>query len=275
MQPISSPAFSATPGSIPSDWLHPDWPAPAHVHALHTTRQGGCSAPPWDSFNLGRSVGDDPAAVEANWRALARAVAGAGEQVRLPWLRQVHGTRVQVLDGNTPSGQEADACMTRSRHVACTVMAADCLAVLLTDQEGSCVAAAHAGWRGLAGGVLEEVVARLRATSPGSLALMAWLGPCIGPTAFEVGPEVRQAFIAQDAQADRHFAPGARPGKYLADLAALARQHLVRAGVTALYGNDSSADWCTVGAPLRFFSHRRDSVRLGSTGRMAASIWMA
>ena len=249
------------------DWLVPDWPAPPGVRALCTTRQGGVSRPPYDSFNLGRFVGDDPEAVHANWAAL-----GAAMGARAIYLRQVHGTALQSLDAHTPDGIEADACTATEPGVACIVMAADCLPVLFANASGTRVAAAHAGWRGLAAGVLEAALAPFEGASGDGV--IAWLGPCIGPTAFEVGPEVREAFCDQDAQAVRHFVPGTRAGKFMADLAGLARQRLQALGVRGLYGNDSSAPWCTVGNPSRFFSHRRDTPVLGTSGRMAACIWI-
>lgn len=277
------------PHDLPHDWLQPDWPAPAQVHALCTTRNGGVSAPPWDSFNLGRFVGDAPEAVAANWAALQQALSARGRPVRPVYLRQVHGTALASLDADTPDGDEADACATERPAIACTVMAADCLPVLFTNRAGTRVAAAHAGWRGLAAGVLEVAIQSFGAkantgqaqTAMESIAaaepqdLLAWLGPCIGPQAFEVGPEVRDAFCAQDHRAAACFQPHGRAGKLLADLAALARHRLRAAGVSALYGNDSSAAWCTVGNPSRFFSHRRDSPVLGTSGRMAACIWIS
>lgn len=273
---------------VPYDWLQPDWPVPARVHALCTTRSGGVSLPPYDSFNLGRLVGDEPAAVAANWAALQAVVSAGGGAVRPVYLRQVHGTAVQPLDTATPEGCDADACTTATPGVACTVMAADCLPVLFTNRAGTRVAAAHAGWRGLAAGVLEATTRSFRPETVDGKAraaienvatdapqeLLAWLGPCIGPQAFEVGPEVRAAFCAQDGQADAYFRPSGQAGKWFADLAGLARLRLRAAGVSALYGNDSSPAWCTVGNPSRFFSHRRDSARLGATGRMAACIWI-
>lgn len=274
---------------IPHDWLQPDWPAPAHVHALCTTRNGGVSAPPYDSFNLGRYVGDAAEAVAANWAALQAAVSAGGQPVRAVYLRQVHGTALATLHADTADGGEADACATASPGLACTVMAADCLPVLFTNRAGTCVAAAHAGWRGLAAGVLEVAirsfcdkavadqaqVAIENIVQEGPQELLAWLGPCIGPRAFEVGPEVRDAFCAQDHQAAAYFKPHGMSGKLLADLPALARHRLRAAGVNALYGNDSSAAWCTVANPSRFFSHRRDSPVLGTSGRMAACIWIS
>ena len=271
------------------DWLRPDWPVPAHVHALCTTRNGGVSAPPFDSLNLGHHVGDDPAAVRANWAVLQAALdAAAGRPVHLAWLHQVHGTVVQPLDCASVPGRDADACTTTLPGVACTVMAADCLPVLLTNRAGTRVAAAHAGWRGLAAGVLEAALQSFWQETPAGQApeaintvasqrgqeILAWLGPCIGPQAFEVGDEVRAAFCAQDPQAARHFRPQGRAGKWMADLAGLARQRLRAQGVTALYGNDGSTPWCTVANASRFFSHRRDSARLGGSGRMAACIWL-
>lgn len=271
--------------AVPHDWLQPDWPAPAHVHALCTTRNGGVSVPPYDSFNLGRFVGDDPEAVHTNWAALQAAASAAGQPVRLVYLRQVHGIDVQPLDCASPEGSDADACTTDIPGVACTVMAADCLPVLLTNRAGTRVAAAHAGWRGLAAGVLEAALQAFLPKSHTGQAqaaikkieqqeILAWLGPCIGPQAFEVGEEVRAAFCAQNPLAARYFLPHGSAGKWLADLAGLARQRLRAQGVTALYGNDSSPAWCTVGNPSRFFSHRRDNPVLGTSGRMAACIWI-
>ncbi|MES2685641.1 MAG: peptidoglycan editing factor PgeF [Pseudomonadota bacterium] len=263
------------------DWLIPDWPAPPGVRAVFTTRQGGMSVAPWDSMNLGDHVGDVPVQVAAN-RALLAQVTGA----RPVFLQQVHGTAVLPLDDDTPHGQPADAAVTSQRGMACTIMVADCLPVLLTDADGSAVAAAHAGWRGLAGhqgrGVLEQSCERFWASAPGgrgpsAINTIAWLGPCIGPTAFEVGAEVRAAFVDSDSGAAACFTAAA-PGKYLADLAGLARRRLQALGITQIFGNDGSAPWCTVGNASRFFSHRRDTgVRgngLKTTGRMAACIWL-
>jgi YfiH family protein len=239
--------------------LVPDWPAPPGVHALCTTRDGGVSAGVYRSLNLGDHVGDAPADVALN-RARLRDAIGA----RPVFLQQVHGIRLLALDAQTPDGTAADACTATAAGIACTIMVADCLPVLFTDGRGRRVAAAHAGWRGLAAGVLEETVGAF-ATEAGPDELMAWLGPCIGPEAFEVGDEVRAAF----ASAPQCFKPAAAPGKWLADLAGLARQRLQAAGLTQLYGNDGSARWCTVNNPLLFFSHRRDRV----SGRFAACIW--
>lgn len=253
-----------------ADFLIPQWPAPAHVKALFTTRLGGVSAPPFDSFNLGDHVGDAPSAVAQNRARLQQAV-----PARLVFLSQVHGTQVLPLQSSSAQGTVADACMTREPGQACTIMVADCLPVLFTDTAGAFVAAAHAGWRGLAGGVLEEILRQIRplalmGQAQSATEIIAWLGPCIGPQAFEVGPEVRAAFVQQDPQAAACFRPAAQAGKWLADLAGLARLRLQAQGVTQVFGNDSTAAWCTVQQTSRFFSHRRDGV----SGRMAACIWL-
>lgn len=233
----------------------PQWPAPQSVRALQTTRLGGVSRPPYDSLNLGTHVGDDPLAVAANRNRLSALV--PGEPV---WLEQVHGIRVEQADvvGCAPT---ADACVSRRPRGVCVVMTADCLPVLLCDKAGTVVAAAHAGWRGLADGVIESTVQAMQA-APADL--MAWLGPAIGPQAFEVGPEVRTAFVAHDPAAAAAFLP--HDGKFLADLYQLARQRLAGLGVTGVYGGDL----CTYSDPQRFFSYRRD----GRTGRMASMIWL-
>ena len=263
------------------DWLIPDWPAPRGVRALFTTRAGGSSAVPHDSMNLGDHVGDAPDQVAANRVLLAQSM-----QAKPVFLQQVHGTAVLPLDGDTLHGLQADAAITSQPGVACTIMVADCLPVLFTNAEGSVVAAAHAGWRGLAGrqgrGVLEETCERFWAPAPGGRAqaainTIAWLGPCIGPAAFEVGAEVRAAFVESHPRAADCFT-AATPDKYLADLAGLARLRLQMLGITQIYGNDGSAPWCTVGHASRFFSHRRDAGihgnGFGTTGRMAACIWL-
>lgn len=247
----------------------PDWPVPAGVRALCSTRVGGVSLPPFDSFNLGDHVRDDPAAVTANRAALAGLTAPA----RPVFLQQVHGTAVCHLDTATPDASVADAALVTTPGVAATIMVADCLPVLFAHASGRAVAAAHAGWRGLVGGVLEASVQALHASAgPGEV--IAWLGPAIGPTAFEVGDEVREAFVAADAAAARHFDAHTSAGKWWADLPALARQRLHAVGVASVHGNDGSAAWCTVSQTSRFFSHRRDAARLGSTGRLAACVWI-
>jgi len=251
-----------------TSFIHPDWPAPRGVRALATTRQGGASRAPWDSFNLGDHVGDDPGAVAAN-RALLRRELPAEPL----WLSQVHGTR--CVDAATAApGVEADASFTRRRGVVCAVLTADCLPVLLCDDRASVVGVAHAGWRGLAAGVIESTVAAMG--EPGDR-LMAWLGPAIGPQAFEVGGEVREIFVAHDAQAaDAFVATGG--GKWLCDIHQLARQRLQslgidgpRRGVPVTQScRSTSADFCTMRDAENFFSYRRDGV----TGRMASLIWL-
>jgi len=268
---------------LPLDWLIPDWPAPACVRAVCTTRAGGVSAPPYDRLNLGNHVGDDPAHVAAN-RAIFQRAMGA----RPVFLNQVHGTAVLQLNADTDASKlttaaiqaspaVADAALTRATGVACTIMVADCLPVLFTTLDGRCVAAAHAGWRGLVGqggiGVLEETYKAFRALALIDKALadtkiIAWLGPCIGPQAFEVGDGVRAAFVEHDAQAAQWFVPQGG-GKWMANLPALACQRLAKLGIQQIFGNDGSALWCTASQPLRFFSHRRDRI----SGRFAVSIW--
>jgi YfiH family protein len=253
--------------------LIPDWPAPKCVRAVCTTRAGGVSGAPYDSFNLGDHVGDDPVHVAAN-RANLQAALG----VRPVFLNQVHSCELVQLNADTPDGTVADACLTTQHHVACTVMVADCLPVLFTDTRGTVVAAAHAGWRGLAGqggaGVLEQTYKYFSALAHmnkghKTTEIIAWLGPCIGPQAFEVGAEVRTAFVTHDAQADACFAM-LPSGQWLADLAGLARRRLRALGMRQIYGNDSSSPWCTVGNASSFFSHRRDQV----SGRFCVSVWL-
>lgn len=265
------------PGTVPR-WV-PDWPVASRVKACFSTRQGGVSQAPWDSLNLGGHVGDSSDHVVANRGLWSRSLG-----VPPVFLQQVHGVDVLDIDAQTPHGRTADACWTDQPGLACTILVADCLPVLFTDPTGAWVAAAHAGWRGLAGlggrggqGVLETTLARcLRSdTRPeiGAADVRVWLGPCIGPQAFEVGPEVRAAFCAADSAAEQAFVPH-RENRYLADLALLARLRLQRAGVSAIFGNDSTPAWCTHTQESLFFSHRRDAARLGSTGRMAACIWL-
>ena len=270
---------SLTELKLNPDWLIPDWPAPAQVHAVCTTRAGGISASPYDSLNLGDHVGDNPLHVAANREKLEYAT-GA----HAVFLSQVHGNHVEYLTTETQNGTVADAAQTTEVGVACTVMVADCLPVLFANAQGTWVAAAHAGWRGLAGeageasdagqGVLEVVIESFKALAhvhpaQDAIDVIAWLGPCIGPTAFEVGGEVRDRFVANDPEALAFFKPTLQ-GKWLANLAGLARQRLRKLGVTGIYGNDGSETWCTVNQPSRFFSYRRDGV----SGRLAASIWL-
>jgi YfiH family protein len=261
-------------GSHNLAWIVPDWPAPAGVRAGTTTRLGGYSLPPYESLNLGDHVGDNPEAVTAN-RALLR------ETLELPaeplWLEQVHGIEVVDASQMPPLPQvgerggvrgmnafcpQADAAFTHAANVVCAVMTADCLPVLLCDEVGCVVAASHAGWRGLADGVIEATVGRM-GISAGKL--LAWLGPAIGPSAFEVGEEVRDRFLKLDAAAAEAFRPSPN-GRWLADLYQLARLRLQRLGVERVYGGH----WCTYRDPERFYSYRRD----GITGRMASLIWL-
>jgi polyphenol oxidase len=243
-------------------WITPDWPAPPGVRALSTLRQGGASAVPYASLNLGAHVGDAPDAVAGNRGAL-RAAAALPTEPR--WLTQVHGADVADLDDGGPADALpiADAAISRRPGRICAILSADCLPVLFAAESGRAVAAAHAGWRGLAGGVLEAAVAALD-TAP--QALFAWLGPAIGPRHFEVGPEVREAMLRGDPAAEGAFARNER-GRYLADLPALARSRLARLGVARVYGSGE----CTFAHPDRYFSHRRD----GTTGRQASLIWLA
>lgn len=237
------------------DWIVPDWPAPDNVKALITTRAGGVSRAPFASMNLGLRTADDPQAVAANRQRLRACLPREPK-----WLRQVHGSAVAVAD-DPAAAPEADAAVTWRPDTVCAVLVADCIPVLLADRAGSVVAIAHAGWRGLACGVIESAVQRM-ALAPQEL--IAYLGPGIGPRAFEVGADVRDAFLARDAGAQAAFVPRA-PGKWLADLFWLARQALLRAGVTSVHGDTL----CTHSDPRRFFSYRRDR----TTGRMAALIW--
>lgn len=234
----------------------PDWPAPACVRAVQTTRQGGVSAAPYDSLNLGSHVGDAPLAVARN-RVLLNTILPS-EPV---WLEQVHGTVVVSAD-MADCRPQADACIARHRAAVCVVMTADCLPVLLCDKAGSVVGAAHAGWKGLAAGVIETTI---QAMGVAPLHLMAWLGPAISQQNFEVGDEVRTAFVTVQPEAAAAFIPG-QPGKWLADLCALARLHLNALGITEVYGGG----YCTYRERERFFSYRRDGV----TGRMGTLIWL-
>jgi polyphenol oxidase len=245
-----------------SDWLVPEWPVDARIGALMTTRAGGVSAAPFDSLNLGRSAGDHRAAVDENRRRFEMALG-----VPTRYLSQVHGARVARLTHAVTVSSEADAAITTEPGLACTMMVADCLPVLFAAPEARGVGAAHAGWRGLAGGVLEATVSALcEAAACEPHELNAWLGPCIGPRQFEVGAEVADAFGPSAAQ---RFVERPRPDgspRWLADLPGLARDRLRAAGVTKLSGGT----WCTVEDRLRFFSFRRDRV----TGRMAAAVWI-
>jgi YfiH family protein len=240
------------------EFLRPDWAAPAGVRAAMTTRRGGVSQAPYASFNLAQHVGDDPAAVAENRRRLRAALALPVEPA---WLGQVHGARVAILPSQAEGA--ADGVVTFGRGAVCAVLVADCLPVFLANRGGDRVGLAHAGWRGLAAGVVEATVAALDC-EPATL--VAWLGPSIGPDAFEVGGEVRDAFLAGDPGAASAFRAG-RGGRWLADLPALARRRLAMAGVADVSGGDL----CTHSDAARFYSYRRD----GATGRMAALAWLA
>lgn len=249
--------------------LQPDWPAPASVGSAMSTRAGGTGSGPYGSFNLRPQAvagQDPPDAAEAANQMRWRAALGA----RPVWLRQVHGAAVATVTGTEADGQVvADAAITNRPGVACTVLVADCLPVLFCDREGAWVGAAHAGWRGLASGVLERTVDALVTVNRGHPGgLLAWLGPCIGPEVFEVGAEVPQAFGVAGGDSGR-FRWSPRPDgspRWRADLAGLAEDRLRACGV----GSVTVQSACTVSDPLRFFSFRRD----GLTGRMAAAVWL-
>ncbi|WP_323118725.1 peptidoglycan editing factor PgeF [Burkholderia alba] len=275
------------PALTQADCLQPDWRVSPRVRALISTRNGGVSEPPYGRWhdgagqaggmNLGRHTGDDPAHVDAN-RARLLALTG---QPQAAWLEQIHGSRIVqadevvaalAADPGAPATR-ADASVTCVPGAVCVVMVADCMPVLLCDEAGRAVGAAHAGWRGLASGIVEQTAQRVASLAGGSVdGLHAYLGPAIGPAMFEVGPDVREAFLdaaplvdhVATARAFREKADA--PGKYLADLYALARVRLARIGITRIGGGDA----CTVTEPARFYSYRRDRV----TGRMAAMIWL-
>lgn len=238
------------------DLLIPDWPAPARVRAVVTTRAGGVSQAPFATLNLGEHVGDDPQAVAENRRRL-QALLGC----QPAWLNQVHG--VAVVEADPARVLEADASWSAAPGVACTILTADCLPVLFCNLAATRVAAAHAGWRGLAAGVLERTVAALECPAD---RVLAWLGPAIGPQAFEVGAEVRDAFVSQHAEAAAAFVHSAHPGRFMADLYRLARIRLAAIGVEAVYGGGR----CTYGEAERFYSYRREP----RTGRLASLIWL-
>jgi polyphenol oxidase len=242
--------------SLQDHLIIPDWPAPPNVRTLQTTRLGGVSVAPYDSLNLGDHVGDAPLAVERN-RILLNTLLPS-EPV---WLEQAHGTIVANAD-RADCLPQADACIARHRAAVCVVMTADCLPVLLCDKQGSVVGVAHAGWKGLAAGVIEAAVQAMNVAPQN---LMAWLGPAISQDAFEVGDEVRAAFIAAQPQAVSAFIPG-QQGKWLADIYTLARLRLNALGITQIYGGGS----CTYSDSKRFFSFRREGV----TGRMGTFIWL-
>lgn len=238
-----------------NDWLIPDWPAPAGVKACVTTRAGGVSLTPFDGLNLGDHVDDQPQAVAENRRRLSEHFG-----IAPAWLQQVHGVAVAHADPSMVA--TADASWSATPGVACAVMTADCLPALFCNRAGTRVAAAHAGWRGLAAGVLE---ATLDSLDTPCAEVLVWLGPAIGPQRFEVGPEVREAFVTQLPAAEQAFVPSANAGRFMADIYQLARLRLAACGVTAVYGGG----YCTVSDP-RFFSYRRSP----RTGRFASLIWL-
>ncbi len=250
------------------DWIIPDWPAPGNVKALFTTRNGGVSGDAsgsgreiYASLNLGCHVNDDPAAVAQNRALLCEHLPQAPT-----WLKQVHGT-LPVWVENVTASPESDAALSRQQGIVCAVMVADCLPVFLCDTAGTAVGIVHAGWRGLAGGVIEQSIAAMRLQLDNS-ELMAWLGPAIGPQHFEVGEAVYTAFVNHDAQAAQAFVPkdAGHEKKWLADIFILARQRLAAIGVMKVYGGGI----CTYSDAARFYSYRRD----GETGRMGALIWL-
>lgn len=246
---------STVPGT---DWPVPRWPAPRGMRAFVTTRNGGVSRGPYATLNLGASVRDDAEAVAENRRRAA---------IHLPaapcWLRQVHGNQVLTLSAAPAHIPTADGAVTRATNLPLAVSIADCMPILLADRAGTVVGIAHAGWRGLSAGIVEATIAAM-GCAPRDL--LAWLGPAIGPDAFEVGRDVHDAFVARDAGAAASFRP-LREGQWLADLPALARRRLRASGVTSVHGGS----WCTVRDAARFYSYRRD----GETGRMAAFVWLA
>lgn len=241
-----------------SPFIIPDWPAPDNICAVSSTRSGGVSQAPFDSFNLGDHVGDDAALVTQN-RALLRQLAQA--EAEPLWLNQMHGSHV-INSQDWQSNSEADAIVSRDKNHVCTIMTADCLPILLCNQQGDTVAAIHAGWRSLAAGIIEKTIAKFTGKPHD---IIAWLGPAIGADKFEVGVDVYNAFCQHSSQATQAF-KATDGSHYLADIYQLARQQLVAQGVTAIYGGD----FCTFSDGQRFFSYRRD----GQTGRMATLIWM-
>ena len=255
--------FAASLRASNLDWIVPDWPVPSNVRALTTTRNGGVSVGEYATLNLGRSRGDDPQACAENQRRLETFLP------RKPiWLDQVHGVAVATFDRNTPATLRpvADAAVTCEPDVVCAILTADCLPVQFADRAGRAVGVAHAGWRGLAAGVLEATVIALRDLNVAADQLVAWLGPAIGPACFEVGEEVRDAFCAADRDAAIYFTPHL-PGKWHGDLHGLARQRLHRSGVTHVSGGG----FCTFRETARFFSYRRER----ESGRMATAVWLA
>jgi polyphenol oxidase len=257
-----------------SSFILPNWPAPANVHALQTNRDAGCSLAPYNSLNFGTHVKDNPIHVAQNRQALSQLL--PSEPV---WLNQTHSTNIinaGVVDAaNTTCAPDADASFSTKKNVVCVIMTADCLPVLLCDKAGTIVVAVHAGWRGLCDGALEASIdAACRAAQIMPTDLMAWLGPAIGPNAFEVGAEVRAQFMAQDGQAEAAFKPhgeNQKQDKWFCNIYQIATQRLNNLGITQIYGGGIDTDFCTFTQKEQFFSYRRD----GDTGRMASLIWLA
>jgi YfiH family protein len=246
------------------EFIKPSWPAPANVKTLQTTRIGGFSQAPYASLNLGMHVGDDVSVVVKNRQLLCAYL--PSEPV---WVNQVHG--IDIIDAAKNSGlQNADASFTTQANIVCVTMTADCLPVLLCDKAGTVISAVHAGWRGLCDGVIEAAVNKM-AVCPKDI--LVWLGPAIGPHAFEVGDDVRQQFILKDAQSELAFKPHGYHQlntKWLCNMYLIAQQRLNKLGVTLVYGGGINEHFCTYTDEIRFFSYRRDSV----TGRMASMIWL-
>ncbi len=239
-------------------WIPAQWPAPAHILAGTTTRLGGVSASPYNSLNLALHVGDDPESVATNRQALKNFLGLPDEPL---WLTQIHGCDVSTDDVIT---HEADACMTQTAGRICVVMTADCLPVLITDKQGTCVAAVHAGWRGLQQQAIVQTIEKMPVKSQ---ELVVWLGPAIGADAFEVGEEIRDQFLKQDQYYAEAFAAGKQEGKWLLNIYRLARHQLAGLSVAGVYGGD----FCAYQDAQGFYSFRRNKV----TGRMASLIWIS
>lgn len=239
------------------EMIVPNWPAPSNIKAFASTRIGGFSHAPYQGLNLGNHVGDDAAVVASNRQWLFE---HANMPSRPIWLNQTHSTLVLEASSPTDEVLDADGLFTQSANVVCSAMTADCLPVLLTNTTGTQVAAVHAGWRGLAGGIVEQALQKFDGE------VLAWIGPAIGQSAFEVGKDVLDAFCAFDSQAEKAFTPKNIEGKWLADMNMLVTQRLNKAGVMAVY----YSDLCTYNDAERFYSYRRD----GKTGRQASFIWI-
>ena len=247
--------------NIPSEWLIPNWDAPKNINAIMTTRQGGFSRAPFDSMNLGEHVDDDLQAVAKNRASLKQKLNLSSEPF---WLTQVHGVEIANADQQSKGIVEADASVAHKQGSVCAVMTADCLPVLFCNQNGTAIAAAHAGWRGLHAGVLEQTVSSLNCPAN---EVMAWFGVAIGSDYFEVGGEVREAFISVQDAAENAFVPSANAGKWLANIYLLARLRLQAIGVTTISGGE----YCSYQDKKHFYSYRREA----KTGRMASLIWMS